>query len=193
MKLDVKDRYSNQPLHIACKMGMPETAIHMVRNGAPLDVSDREGKQPLHIACKHGRSSVAEVMIQQGAPLMTLDKAGFHPLNYALCYSDQGNNDVRMQRVVAAIFNHPKGRSLVTPNLVESSYATMQFDAACGVALAWRDDESPVHASCRYLEPQLLARLIAGGLDITMVNASGNTPLHLVAMGRPSFLNGWRC
>jgi ankyrin repeat protein len=164
--------------------------MDLVRMGAPLDEHDREGKQPLHIACVKGLAIVVEEMVQQGAPLMTLDKAGFNPLNYALRYSN--DPDGRMKNAIVAIFKHPTGRALVTPDLTSASFKTMDFKTACAVALAWRDDESPLHIASRYLDPKLLADLTRGGMDVNMVNASGNTPLHLVALGRPHFLNEWR-
>jgi len=192
--LNAKDRYGNQPLHIACTTEMIDAAILMVQRNAPLDEKNKEGRQPLHIACVKGLADVVVEMVEKGAPLMTLDKAGYHPLNYALSYSKKDENDTDMQDAVVCIMGHPKGRLLVTPDLVANTswFEDMTLDALCVVASAWGNDEKPVHVTSRYLEPTLLADLIKGGMDINMVNASGNTPLHLVVMGRPHFLNEWR-
>ncbi len=63
-----------------------------------------------------------------------------------------------------AIFRDHRGQSLVTPDLAATSwFDSMTFEAASAVTEAWMcDDESPAHVACRYLEPKILAHLIAG-------------------------------
>ena len=39
---------------------------------------------------------------------------------------------------------------------------------------------------------KLLQRLVLEGFDVTLVNSSGNTALHIVCLCTLSFLNGWR-
>jgi ankyrin repeat protein len=70
-------------LHVAARLGWPQVAELLLRNGADTDPLDIDKETPLLTAVIEGHSDVAQLLIEHGANVRAVNKYGNSPLVYA--------------------------------------------------------------------------------------------------------------
>ena len=65
--IDAKDKWVQNPLHIACEKEQERLVKYFRENGNNLEVKDKDQQTPLHIVSKIGDSDIIKYLVFKGA------------------------------------------------------------------------------------------------------------------------------
>lgn len=83
LKVNVKDKHGETPLHRAVALGRMEVVQRLVKKGADINAQDNRGRSPLHIALGLKNFAIAFWLIEQGGKTNLKDKNGNTALHMA--------------------------------------------------------------------------------------------------------------
>ncbi|MBA1445469.1 MAG: ankyrin repeat domain-containing protein [Chromatiales bacterium] len=179
-------------LLIACSAPEPPTvnlyrAVHVgdidqiERNlywEADVNAPGPDGRSALHVAAEKGRLVVIKILLKNGAAIDQLDTAGQTPLGTALL----------ARRTLAAAYLAKQGARLDANDLLLKTAATgsldrdvLNFLTKQGADINTTDDKgnNALHIAASKNRRIAAKHLITGGIDLSAVNADGQTPLGI--------------
>jgi uncharacterized protein len=164
------------PLLFAARAGDAESARLLVAVGADPNERRADGSSALLMAAYSGRTEAAMVLLDKGAD--PNDAAtGFTPLHAAVLKSDL--------QLVNALLAHG-----ATPDVRMTKGTPKRRDGEDFNLPATLIGSTPYLLAARFLEPDILRALRAGGADPSLSTSNGATPLMLAAgMGSSPIAN----
>ena len=180
INLEPKNEEGNTPLHMASKRGHLQVVKLFMKKGQSMNLKNIDGCTPLYLACSHGQKEIVELLLinskDLNIDLNAKDNKGRTPLNatcQATCQADGKN------RVEA----------------VETLRLLLKFSPDLRIDINAPDDKgtSPIHAlftknPTNIKNPtdikNILHQFQLAKVQFDVVNADGNTPLHLAVMLR---------
>jgi ankyrin len=155
------------PLFFAARSGDVESARLLIAAGA--DPNDRlpDGTSPLVMAAYSGRGDVGALLLDKGANPND-SGAGYTPLHAAILKSDVV--------LVKALLAHG-----ANPNIRMTRSTPKRRDSEDFVLQPVVVGSTPYLLAAKFLEPEILRALKAGGADTSLSMPNGATPLMLAA------------
>ena len=180
--INERDKNGSSILHVALTSKHPKLAEWIIEHGGKVSVADALGQTPLHIAVANGYTSIATKLLEAGASVDACDNGGNTPLSVA---SKRGNGEVCCQPVcsgakvgdnisfITCVFNAVKARDV----------ALLSRLLAIGASINERskNGSSALHYAIFLGHEEIAEWIIKHGGDVSLANASGLTPLYLVA------------
>jgi hypothetical protein len=136
-------------LHICALLGFIELAKLFVQSNADVNAVDFEGDTPLHVACYSGKLEFVQYILGSKADLNRKNKNGLTPLHQA-CIHGKNSHLTIVQYLVT--------NRLLEIDTVETS-----------------SGDTPLHASARIGNVEIVKLLVQYGANTTIVNIAGNT------------------
>ena len=168
-------------LHVALTSNHLDLAEWIVEHDGKLFVADKLGKTPLHIAVEHDSTSIASKLLEVGASVDVCDKEGNTPLSVAL---KRGNGELccELVRYGAKVDDTVSFFACLSNAVKSADVSLLARLVTIGASINEQDGNG---------SSALLVALISGcveitewiiehGGDVSVANASGLTPLHLV-------------
>ena len=150
--LNQQDVNGDTPLHWAVEAARPEMVKLLLELGAAPDVPDSVGRTPLFRAAEMGQTEVVAWLLDAGASPRSTNHIQQTPLHMACLYNRPQVVDLLLR----------KGAD---PNAVEQI-----------------SQRAPAHDACSYGATRCLELLIKANARLDILDADGNSPLHLAAL-----------
>jgi len=160
-------RGGSTPLLFAARMGDAESAKLLLAAGANPNDSLPDGTSALVLAAHSGQRNVAAVLLEKGADSNALG-SGYTALHAAVLRSDLG--------LVKDLLAHK-----ADPNIRMTKGTPTRRDTTDFNLLAPLIGSTPYLLAAKFLEPEIMQTLIAGGADSKMTMPNGATALMLAA------------
>ena len=170
INLEPKNEEGNTPLHMASKRGHLEVVKLFMKKGQSMNLKNIDGCTPLHLACSHRQKEIVELLLinskDLNIDLNAKDNKGRTPFN-ATCQADGKNRD----------------------EAVETLRLLLRFSPDLRIDINAPDDKgtSPIHALLT-MNPtdikKILHQFQLSKVQFDVLDANGNTPLHLAVMLR---------
>ncbi|CAK4920898.1 unnamed protein product [Aphanomyces euteiches] len=161
-------------LHFAAKNGDPLIVEEMCKHTKQIDFWNINADTPLVWACIEGRDEAVAILLEHGADPRVTNHYGATTLMCATMIGEETDEDSDGAR--RNIVNMLLAKSVSVSGLVSLIFSPLRCPEL--VNAQDRDGSTAMHlaASCGYL--QCCQALLAGGADITLRNAVGQTPLE---------------
>ena len=180
--INERDENGSSALHVALNSKHPEMVDWIVEHGGKVYVADKLGRTPLHIAAAKDCTSIAAKLLEAGASTVARDNEGNSPFSVAL---NRGNGELCCELVsygakvddTISFFN-------CVSNAVKAGDAHLVARLITIDASLNEQDEngsSALHLALIYGRVEIAEWIIEHGGDVSLANASGTTPLHLLA------------
>lgn len=113
MSIEMRDRYGQTPLHVACAAGtQPATALHLLEKGADAHLRDYLGGwTPLHAAARGGDAVTAEALCKAGVDVDAVADDGNTPLHRACAWCRPAVVEVLLQAGANRTMMNKAGRT----------------------------------------------------------------------------------
>jgi ankyrin repeat protein len=170
-------RGGSTPLLFAARSGDAASARLLIAAGANPNDALPEGMSALVVAAHSGHTEVATLLLEKGANPDAAD-AGYAALHAAVLRSD-----LALVRALLA--------AGADPNLRTTRGTPIRRDTTDYNLPATLIGSTPYLLAARFLEPDIMKALAAGGADVTLTMRDGATPL-MVATGAGSSPNATR-
>jgi ankyrin repeat protein len=170
-------RGGSTPLLFAARSGDAESAALLLAAGASANDAMPEGMSALVLAAHSGHTSVATLLLDKGADPNQAG-AGYTAMHAAVLRSDL--------TLVNALLAHG-----ANPNLQTTKGTPIRRDTTDYNLPATLIGSTPYMLAARFLEPDIMKALAAGGADTALTFRDGATPLML-ATGAGSSPNATR-
>ncbi|XP_069013646.1 ankyrin repeat and SOCS box protein 10 isoform X1 [Embiotoca jacksoni] len=144
------------PLHFCTSPESLECAKYLIQYGAAINgCSLDEVDTPLHVAAKNGLPDHVELYLRYGAAVDRQNDEGLTPLN-AACSQPQEVQDLERYFKVCQM-------------LLEAGAVVHTMD---------QDRRTPLHLSCKNVNPDIVDLLLAKGACVNKMDYGGEAPLH---------------
>ena len=160
------------PLLFAARSGDAESARILLDKGADANDALPDGTSALVLAAHSGHGEVGAALLEKGADPNAMG-SGYTALHAAVLRSD-------MELVKALLAHH------ADPNLRMTKGTPMRRDTTDFNLPATLIGATPYLLAAKFLEPEIMQALVAGGADPKITMPNGATPLMLAA-GMGSF------
>ena len=160
-------RGGSTPLLFAARVGDAATAKVLLSAGADVNDSLPDGTSALVLAAYSGHGDVASVLLDKGADPNAFG-TGYAALHAAVLRSDVG--------LVKALLAHR-----ANPNIRMTKGTPLRRDTTDFNLPATLIGSTPYLLAARFLEPEIMRALVAGGADPTLAMQNGATPLMIAA------------
>ena len=160
-------RGGSTPLLFAARSGDPDSARVLLGAGANPDDALPDGTSALVLAAHSGNTDVAAVLLEKGANPDNAD-AGYTALHAAVLRSDLKLVQTLLGRGANPNIRMTKG----TPLRRDTTDFNLPFTLVSATAYL---------LAAKFLEPEIMRALVAGGADISMTMRDGATALMLAA------------
>ena len=164
----------NTPIHLASFYNNKNIVKMLISNGSNVDNKNCAGCTPLYLAIKDKNYKIATILIENGANIEDIDYTTFdyetrNILNKLKEKIEKENNDLLMKYTIK---NNVNGLSKLLENNknIDINY---QND---------NKDDSALHYACRQDYEKIVELLIKYKIDVNVINADGNTPLHIAVI-----------
>ena len=161
------------PLLFAARNGDAESAKLLLAAGADANDSLPDGTSALVLAAHSGQGNVAITLLEKGADPNAMG-VGYAALHAAVLRSDLN--------LVKALLAHG-----ADPNIKMTKGTPVRRDTTDYNLLAPLIGSTPYLLAARFLEPEIMRALVAGGADPKITMPNGATPLMLAAGMGTSF------
>ena len=156
-------------LLFAARHGDVESARLLLAAGADVNETSAAGASALVVAAHSGHRSVGRLLLEQGADPNAAD-AGYTALHAAILKGDR--------ELVKALL--ARGAD---PNAsLAQGTPTRRYSADFALSAQWIG-ATPFWLAARFLEPEIMSLLVAGGADPGFVMADGSTALLVAVQG----------
>jgi uncharacterized protein len=163
-------RGGSTPLLFAARNGDAESARLLLAAGADANDSLPDGTSALVLAAHSGQGNVAIALLEKGADPNAMG-SGYTAMHAAVLRSDL--------KLVKALLAHG-----ADPNIRMTKGTPVRRDTTDFNLLAPLIGSTPYLLAARFLEPEIMQALVAGGADPKITMPNGATPLMLaVGMG----------
>jgi ankyrin repeat protein len=169
--------WHDRPIHTAAFSGHPEVIETLVKLGASIHERQITNETALHIACQHGKPSVARKLLELGADPTLGDRDDMTPLHFA---AQDGHVEIIPDLLTAqngslpaflAMRCEPNGDTALHRAAICAFDVDVDYSPYVPVPAAIRDK---TYLGCFKL-------LYKAGADVSAVNNTGETPLHLAS------------
>ena len=160
-------RGGSTPLLFAARSGDTESARLLLAAGAKANDALPDGTSALVLAAHSGHGETAALLLEKGANPDSVEN-GYTALHAAVLRSDVG--------LVKALLAHK-----ANPNLRTTKGTPLRRDSTDYNLPATLIGSTPYQLAARFLEPDIMRALAAGGADIALTFRDGSTPLMLAA------------
>ncbi len=160
-------RGGSTPLLFTARVGDAESARVLLNAGADANDSLPDGTSALVLAAHSGHGDVGSVLLEKGA-----DPNAFGP-GYTALHAAILKSDVRF---VKALLAHG-----ANPNIRMTKGTPMRRDTTDFNLPSTLIGSTPYLLAARFLEPEIMRALVAGGADTKATMPNGATPLMLAA------------
>jgi len=160
-------RGGSTPLLFAARIGDAESAKLLLEKGADANDSLPDGTSALVLAAHSGQGNVAALLLEKGADPNALG-IGYTALHAAVLRSDL--------TLVKALLAHK-----ADPNIRMTKGTPTRRDTTDYNLLAPLIGSTPYLLAAKFLEPEIMQTLVAGGADPKMTMPNGATALMLAA------------
>jgi ankyrin repeat protein len=160
-------RGGSTPLLFAARSGDTESARLLLAAGANVNDTLPEGMSALVVAAHSGHGGTAALLLEKGANPDAAD-AGYTALHAAILRSDLA--------LVKALLAHKANPDVRTAKGTPIRRDTTDFNLPATLI-----GSTPYLLAARFLEPEIMRALAAGGADITLTMKDGTTALMLAA------------
>jgi ankyrin repeat protein len=148
---DIRDSYSQTPLHWASREGHLEVAQLLLDKGADVKATNSNcGGTPLHLASREGHLEVAQLLLDEGADVKAADSDGRPPLHWA-----------------------SRNRHLEVAKLL--------LDKGADVEVADSNEMTLLFWASHYSDLKMTQLLLDKGADVENTAPDGRTPLHFAS------------
>lgn len=155
------------PLLFAARNGDAESARLLLAAGADANDSLPDGTSALVLAAHSGQGNVAIALLEKGADPNAIG-SGYSAMHAAVLRSDVN--------LVKALLAHG-----ADPNIKMTKGTPVRRDTTDYNLLAPLIGSTPYLLAARFLEPEIMRTLVAGGADPKIAMPNGATPLMLAA------------
>jgi len=155
------------PLMFAARNGDAESAKLLLGAGADANETLPDGTSALVLAAHSGQGNVAIALLEKGANPNAMD-IGYTAMHAAVLRSDLN--------LVKALLAHG-----ADPNIKMTKGTPVRRDTTDYNLLAPLIGSTPYLLAARFLEPDIMRALVAGGADPKIAMPNGATPLMLAA------------
>jgi len=166
-------RGGSTPLLFAARNGDVESTKLLLAAGADPNDSLPDGTSALVLAAHSGQGNVAIALLDKGADPNAIG-SGYTALHAAVLRSDL--------KLVKALLAHS-----ADPNIRMTKGTPVRRDTTDYNLLAPLVGSTPYLLAAKFLEPEIMRTLIAGGADLKITMPNGATPLMLAAGMGTSF------
>jgi ankyrin repeat protein len=164
------ERGGMTPLLFAARNGDAESAKLLLAAGADANDSLPDGTSALVLAAHSGQGNVAIALLEKGADPNAIS-SGYTAMHAAVLRSDLA--------LVKSLLAHG-----ADPNIKMTKGTPVRRDTTDYNLLAPLIGSTPYLLAARFLEPEIMRALVAGGADPKITMPNGTTPLMLaVGMG----------
>jgi uncharacterized protein len=160
-------RGGSTPLLFTARVGDPESARLLLNAGADPNEALPDGTSALVVAAHSGRGDVGAVLLEKGADPNAFG-TGYTALHAAVLKSDR--------ELVKALLAHG-----ANPNIRMTKGTPLRRDTTDFNLPATLIGSTPYLLAARFLEPDIMRALAAGGADIQATLPNGATPLMIAA------------
>jgi ankyrin repeat protein len=180
-EIDTVNDHGQTMMHLAAKYGMVYIAEILLKFGAHTELRDRSQLVPLHYAIKFEIPEVVSLLLDHGADIEAIGDDLHRPLSYAI---EKGNRTVVNLLLAkgADIHNSPKRHPLLYAAQLDRWHivADLLYQRPL-INLENKDSlgNTAVHYAVKAGELDLLRQLFNRGVDMTVKNVKGKTPLDL--------------
>jgi len=164
MLLEARDHYGRTPLHEASLKGHVSTVkLFLKVNCTLVHESDSEGATPLHYAARAGQTRVIETLISHGADIFARDQYQNNSLHRAVISSEADAARIILKKMFEKLKNPFSSEVGLEHRLVGRDWTLLHQAAGPGYeeGVEW---------------------LLQTGLDPTVEDKWGDTPLHRAAV-----------
>eukprot|EP00049_Salpingoeca_infusionum_P014522 m.273960 g.273960 ORF g.273960 m.273960 type:complete len:1381 (+) comp15684_c1_seq66:129-4271(+) len=187
--IGVTDINGQTPLMWACKHAHNRAIVRsLVQYGSAVNQQDCGGRTALHHACSCGNDLAVSVLLEAGADPLVLDAQGDVAAHHAL-QSRRANELLRLLTKFMQLSDVRDcfGRSLLTQSILDGNSVTRRLLLElCSEHQYWlnskdRQGWTALHWGARLDDAEAVDDLLVAGADVNVVDAQGNTALHLAA------------
>ena len=180
-------------LHSAAANGLQEHTATLLRQGANPNQPDEYGNTPLHNAAYVNATEIADRLLDAQADPNAVNRDGNTPLHIAIHFSQEGDYDATIQRLLNAgtdvnLRNSLDGYTPLHVAVREAFHGTAGELLRRGADPNIQDNEgqTPLHTASRLETSHCADTLLRANGDPNIADRNGNTPMHIAALSNSS-------
>lgn len=132
LKLDSRNAFGGQAIHIAAEEGSTELLAALLLRGADINARDKRGKTPLMCAAHRNQPGAAQFLFRHGADCNLFDNENASAVHYA-CIG--GSEFIVRELLKQGTASHLRVRAFVNENLTPEEIATKWGHQACAAGM----------------------------------------------------------
>jgi len=164
------NKYQETLLHVAAYKGMEDMCILLIRWGLDVNAKNKDSETPLCMACKQRKASIVWLLLRGGAdPEPSFEE----PLPIDIAYKNRYYDHVRAL-LSLPLSKVPIHKYVNDPKMLEMCVQRYPFY----LNMKDRFGDPLIHRVIERGSPSTLKMLMTYGIDVSMCNYHGETPLE---------------